>query len=111
MNKCSSDSLEFLNSVSNNTSLISFFWNIMKCEDFETPFCDNYIGTKTVKKALYNDGESVEAVACDSEILCLLLHYMTLLDIGKNSFMNSMKLIKSFEQHVARTIQDVVEKK
>ena len=48
MNRCSSDSSDFLNSVNNNTSLISSFRNIMKCEGIKTLFCDNYICTKTV---------------------------------------------------------------
>ena len=60
---------------------------------------------------IYSDGESVEEVACDSDILCLFLHHMTLLDLSKNIFMNRMKLNKSLEQHVTCRIQDVVEKK
>ena len=58
----------------------------------------------TVKEAIYNNGESVEAVTCDTAMLCVLLHHMTLLDIGKNIFMISMKL----SQHVTYTIQDVL---
>ena len=45
--------------------------------------CSNYIETPTVKEATHNYGESVEAVACEAALFCLLLHHMTLLDIGK----------------------------
>ena len=90
-----SDSSEFLNSISNKTSLISFLGNIMKYEGIKIlkkKFCANYIESPTVKEAIYNCGESVEAVSCDTAMLCLLLHHLTLLDIGKNIFMSSMKL-------------------
>ena len=63
------------------------------------------------KKTIYSYGESVEAVACDTDILRLLLHHTTLLDVGKTIFMSNMKLSESSEQYVTCRIQDVVEKK
>ena len=70
-------------------------------------FCANYIETPTVKVAIHNNGNSVEAVACDTAILSLLLHHMILLDIGKNIFMSNMKL----SQHDTYRIQVVLKKK
>ena len=70
--------------------------------------CSNYIETPTVKEATHNYGESVEAVACEAALFCLLLHHMTLLDLGKIILMNSMKSNKSSEQHVIGRIQDLV---
>ena len=65
-----------------------------------------YIETPTVKEAIFNNEESVEIVVCDTAMLCLLLHHMTLLDIGKNIFMSSMKL----SHHVTYRIKDVLKK-
>ena len=70
-------------------------------------FCANYIENPTVQEAIYNNGESVEAGTCDTTMLCLHLHHMTLLDIGKNIFMSRIKL----SQQVTYRIQDVVKKK
>ena len=109
MNRCSSDSSEFLNSVSNRTSLIAVFVNIMKYEGIRILFCDNYIDTTTVKEAMYSHGESFEAVACNTHILRLLLPHMTHFDLGKSNFMSNIKLSKSSEQHVTCKIRDVVE--
>ena len=65
-----------------------------------------YLVLQLLKKAIYSDGESVEAVTCDTEILCLLLHYMNPQDHGKNSFVSNMKSSKSSEQHVFCRVQD-----
>ena len=53
----------------------------------------------------------VEAVACNTDIPCLLLCLMTLVDLVKSIFISSMQLNKSTGQHVTCRIQDVVEKK
>ena len=63
-----------------------------------------------LKKALCSDGESVNVLADDTDILCILLHHTTRLDPGKNIFMSSMKFDKSSGQHIAYRIQDIVEK-
>ena len=59
MNRYSSDSSEFLSSLSNKTKLILFSENIMKYEGNKILFCDNYIDTSSVKETIYSDGESV----------------------------------------------------
>ena len=84
-----------------------FYVNIMQYEGIKILFCDNQIDTTTVREAIYSDEEFVEVVACDTDILCLLLHHMTLLDVGESIFMNSMKLSKSSDQHVTSSIQNV----
>ena len=70
-----------------------------------------YIDHTTGGEAICSDWESVEAVVCDTDKLCLLHHQIILLDFGKNIFMSSMKLIGSSEQHFTCRIQDGVEKK
>ena len=112
MNRCLMDLSEFLGSVSNKTNVNSFFYlNLMKFESFKILFCENYVDTKTVKEKIFSDRDSVDAVECDTDILYLLLHHMTLLDHNKNIFMSSMKISNSSEQHVTYRIQDLVEKK
>ena len=69
--------------------------------------CVIYLETPTINEAIYNSGQSLEAVACDTAMLCLLLRHKTLLDIGKNFFMSSMKL----SQHVTYRIQGVLKKR
>ena len=69
-------------------------------------FCANYFEDPTVEEAVYNNGESVEAVACETAMLCFLLHHMTLLDIDKKFFMSSMKL----SHHDTYKIQGIVKK-
>ena len=38
----------------------------MKFEGIKKLFCDGYTGIAAVKKAIYSDGESAEAVPCDT---------------------------------------------
>ena len=74
------DSSEFMNSVSYKTSLFLFFGNIVKYKGIKILFCDIYVDTITVKEAIYINRVCVEAVACDTEILCNLLYHITLLE-------------------------------
>ena len=83
----------------------------MKYEGIKILFWGNYIDITTVKEARNNDEESVEAVACDTDKLCLLLHHMTLLDQGKSIFMTSINLSESSEQYITCRIQDFGESK
>ena len=111
INNCSpTDSSEFLSSISNKKSLISFLGNKMENEGIKVVFCDTDADTTIVKKAICSDGESVNVLADDTDILCLLLHHTTRLDPGKNIFMSSMKCDKSSGQHITYRIQDIVEK-
>ena len=47
----------------------------MKYEGTKTQFWDIYIDTTAVKEAIYSDGESIETVACDTDMFCLRLHH------------------------------------
>ena len=51
----------------------------MKYEIVKILFCDKYDETKTFEEVIYTDGESVEAMACDTDMfrlfstICLFL--------------------------------------
>ena len=81
------------------SSLSSFLQNTMKYEGIKILFCDNYINTSTGKKVICSDG-SVEMVACDTDIHCLLFNHMTV-DLGKSIFISTTNLGKSSGQNVS----------
>ena len=83
INKCSSDSSEFLSNISNNRCFFSFLRYTIKYEGVRILCLDNDTDTTTVMETIYSDGVSANVVVDDTDILCFLLHRPTLLDLVK----------------------------